>query len=638
TLVALSVAAVLEVVQILFFVLKRSAFEGLATRVLSLLSPVVRFDNFTGGILDIPSLVCFLLLAAVLVVLSVEQVRQQKDSYQRDVEAAEKSKASSGNKFKVTKAPKLSEQAEDEENAAAHKAADLAALKRAIPAGIACAAALIIMLGLSLTKTALIKDTTSTHMFSENERFRQVIDAVRDDVTIYWICQNGAEDATLQTALYYYSRQNPHLTVQKIEPLSNVEFLQTYIVESISNNALLLMSGERSRYLPREELYANDYSRYEQTGLPDMAFQLENMMGHGLEYVGGTSALPTIYEVTGHGETPLTDYWKVMIQKLDMAVSSCELSSIPEGANSLLLYDPQQDLSATERDKLEAYLSGGGKLFVVTSAEKEQGTLPVLKQLLSTYGIETIPGLVIEAGTHIYAEDTPYSFYPRMLVHSVNEEGAYSEKAVLFSEVQGLKLTDVDGVTTTPLLISSEESYSKVDGYQISTFSKENRDIDGPFTLAALSEKGQGTVVWVGTASLLAEDANEVAEGGNRYFIYGVLRYFGADQEWETIPRVICNYGVLMANETLVSRLGLVLAGVFPIFYLLIGGIFWALKKRNELILQAQAEEAAQQAAEEARKREEEEAERKREAFRKARREAAIKAKEERQKAKTNEK
>lgn len=630
TLVALGVAAVLEVIQILFFIIKRSAFEGLAIRVLSHLSPVVRFDNFTGGILDIPALVYFLLLSAILVVLSVEQVHQRKVSYQQDAEAAEKAKTSAGSKFKVTKAPKLSEQAEDEQKAAQRKAADLAAVKRIIPAGIACAAALLVMLGLTLTKDALIKDTTSTHMFAENERFRQVINSVSDDVTVYWICQNGAEDATLQTALYYYSRQNPHLKIQKIEPLSNVAFLQTYIFESISNNALLLVSGERSRYLPREELYANDYSRYEQTGLPDMALQLENMMGHGLSYVSGTGALPTLYEVNGLEGTPLTDYWKVVIQKLDMAVSSCTLSNIPEGANSLLIYDPQKDLSATERDKLEAYLSGGGKLLVVTSAEKEQGTLPVLKSLLSSYGLELVPGLVMETGSRVYSSDQPYSFYPRMLVHPVNEEGAYSERAVLLSEVQGLTLNNSEGVKTTPVLLSSDESYSKVDGYNIRTYNKENRDISGPLTLGAIAEKDGGTVVWIASASLLQEEVNELAGAGNRYFLNGILRYFGADQEWEPLPRVLCNYGVLLADETLVSRLGLVFAGVFPVFYLLIGGIFWALKKRRDLILQAEAEEEAQRAHEEARRMEEEEAEKKREAFRKARREAAIAAHKER--------
>ena len=630
TFVALAAAAVLEVVQLVFFVINRDAFEGLAIRVLSRLSPVVRFEYFTGGILDIPALVYFLLLSAVLVVLVTEQVRQKKEAYQLDVEAAEKAKASAANKFKTVKAPKLSEQAEDDQKAAERKAADMAALKRAVPAFIACGIVLVIMLGLSLTRTSLIFDTTSTNIYKEDDRFRKVLDAVSDDVTVYWICQNSAEDATLQTSLYYYSRQNPNFHVQKIEPLSHVEFLQTYIVESISNNALLLRCGERSRYIPWEELYTNDYSRYDQTGLPDLAFQLENMLGHGLEYVSGKGMLPTLYEVTGQDETPLTDYWKVMIQKLDMAVSSCELTSIPEGAEALLIFAPKKDLTDEEVNALRSYLEKGGQLMLVTAAEEDPNLLANLKALMATYGVETVPGIVMESSSYVYSADSPYSFFPRMLVHLINEEGAYSDKAVLFSEVQALTLKGADGVSLTPLLLSSEESYSKVDGYSITTYEKENRDIDGPLTLAALAEKGDTKIVWVGTASLLAEDANEIVEGGNRYFLNGVLRFFGADQGWEAIDKVRHNYGVMNADETLASRLGLVFAGVFPVFYLLIGGTFWALKKRREMMLQAEAEEAAQKAAEEARRREEEEAEAKREAFRKARREAAIKAKEQR--------
>lgn len=633
TTAALLVGTVLELVQLVFFLTMRGRFEGLAVRILTLLGPFVRFNNFIGGILDIPALIYFLLVSVVLLILTVEQVSQKKDAYQRDAEAALQAQEGAPK----GKSRTLTEQEEDDLSAARRKAADGAALKKLIAPAAAAACSMLVMVLLSFTRTALIKDVTSTGMFSEDPRFRAALEGVKNDTTIYWICQNGAEDASLQTALYYYSRQNPHLIVQKIDPLSHVEFLQTYVVESISNDALLLVSGERSRYLPREELYGQDYTRYEETQTYDLTFQLENMLGHGLAYVSGSGSLPALYEITGHGETALNDYWKVMIQKLDLAVLSSDLASLPGDATMITMVNPTADLSAEEAQKLNSYLEASGQLFLITAPEQDPDSLPRLKEIMDAHGITEVPGIVIESEDHAYSKDAPYSFKPRMLVHPVNEEAGYSEKSVLLSEVQALSVRNTDIATASPLLLSSEDAYSKVDGYNITTYSKEARDISGPLTLAALSEGDHGRIIWIASASIIDEAANETSEGGNRYFIYGALRYFGADASWDPIQPTLYNYGLMRMNETLVSRLGLIFVGVFPIFYLLIGGVFWALKKRAEFILQAEEEEKARQAQEEERRREEQEAEERREAFRKARREAAIKAKEERKKKENRE-
>ena len=658
---ALLSAAVLEILQLIFFLTTRSRFEGLAVRVMMLLSPITRFMNFTGGLLDIPALLYFLLGSIVLGILVSQQIRQQTTRYQADVDAAKAAAAAKGkNKFVGVKTSKLTEQQEDEAKAAKRKAVDLAAIRQlAIPAA-AIAVVLLILLSLRLTRVSLIKDVSSTGLFTENERFEAILDNLSEDVTVYWICQNGAEDGSLQSALYYYSRQNPHFIVQKLEPLSNVVFLQQYIVESISNDALLLESGGRTRYLPREELYGNDYSRYEETGTFDLSFHLENMLGHALSYVtgyDGATELPTLYEIIGHGETALNDYWNVMIQKLDLGIASCEISSLPSNATMVLMANPQTDLSEAETAALASYLAGGGQLFLITGPEQENVQLPRLKALLADYGMTAVPGIIIESADHAYASDSPYQFRPRMLVNKINEEAGYSGVQVLLSEVHGITLSGTsvgsDGTdsgntasgsgsagaaaagsvpTTTPLLLTSEESFSKIKGYNLTTYEKENGDIDGPFTIAALSQLGKGKIVWIGTASILDENGNTIAEGANRYFINGVLRFFGADDTWEAIPYTRYNYDLLFLTETVSSRLSLVFVGVIPVFYLLIGCIFWALKKRRQMILQQEAQEAARAAEEAARKREEEEAEAKREAYRKARREAALRAKEERKK------
>ena len=360
-------------------------------------------------------------------------------------------------------------------------------------------------------------------------------------------------------------------------------------------------------------------------------------LAKSLVFLGKVKEIQTPYESEMSGMRVFRVPCVFGFLKLDLAVLSSDLASLPGDATMITMVNPTADLSAEEAQKLNSYLEASGQLFLITAPEQDPDSLPRLKEIMDAHGITEVPGIVIESEDHAYSKDAPYSFKPRMLVHPVNEEAGYSEKSVLLSEVQALSVRNTDIATASPLLLSSEDAYSKVDGYNITTYSKEARDISGPLTLAALSEGDHGRIIWIASASIIDEAANETSEGGNRYFIYGALRYFGADASWDPIQPTLYNYGLMRMNETLVSRLGLIFVGVFPIFYLLIGGVFWALKKRAEFILQAEEEEKARQAQEEERRREEQEAEERREAFRKARREAAIKAKEERKKKENRE-
>ena len=56
----------------------------------------------------------------------------------------------------------------------------------------------------------------------------------------------------------------------------------------------------------------------------------------------------------------------------------------------------------------------------------------------------------------------------------------------------GLRVTETDNGTVTELLTTSESAFSKIAGYDLTSYEKEEGDVDGPFTVAVSVESAGG--------------------------------------------------------------------------------------------------------------------------------------------------
>lgn len=64
------------------------------------------------------------------------------------------------------------------------------------------------------------------------------------------------------------------------------------------------------------------------------------------------------------------------------------------------------------------------------------------------------------------------------------------------------------------MLTTSGEAFSKLSGYNMTTYEKEEGDIDGPFALAVavtetLDDGGETELIWVSSAYLLDDATNQ---------------------------------------------------------------------------------------------------------------------------------
>jgi len=598
--IALAVAAVLEIVQVIFFIAKHDSFTYLAPQIISRLSLFERFRIFTGGLLDLRAILYFILFAVVVLALAVSAAKVQ---------------FASSDKGKIKVKP-------------------VAALVLTI-------CAVLVFIGVDkLSGSSLVFDTTSTKLYTPAEQLSQEVKKTSDDIDLYWICEVGKEDASVRSALVYLDALSPRLHVHRLTAASK-DFITQYVVEDVYDNSIMMLDGSKYRFISFQDLYAQDYSNYDKTATYDLVFTLQDQVDHALEYFNGPSQTP-VYNVIAPDDDQvgvLSDYFNAILQKNDYHMIDLDLGQpVPEDAAILLISGLTTDLNEEETANLKAFLDNGGSLFVNSSLSLLDMEFPNLYGLLGEYGATLVDGMIFESSSYYESEEAPYRFYPTIADTDITSRLTQSHERMFLSVCQGLSLTPVDGVTQTPLLSTSDGSYSKPDGFEVVNPAKEDGDIDGPFTIAAAFEKKStgAHIIWMPTTSLWNEGMNETSKGGNQDFILGSLSWLaGSKASHQTIPSTVYNYGAMRVNTDSTSRLSVIFAIAFPFLYLAVG-IFFFLKSRRALMLEEEAaEKAIRDKEDEERRKKHEEVRQKREAHE----EALKKAHEEEQsKAKTDRK
>ena len=133
---------------------------------------------------------------------------------------------------------------------------------------------------------------------------------------------------------------------------------------------------------------------------------------------------------------------------------------------------------------------------------------------------------------------------------------------------QGLIVRDTSGAVTE-LLTASETAYSKAAGYDISTYEKEDGDVDGPFALAVSVDCGnEGQIVWFASAGLLDETYNSYSSGANLNLGMNALSSLMGEREAAAIRSKSLSYNYLTISASTASFLKTIMIILFPLLYL----------------------------------------------------------------------
>ena len=433
---------------------------------------------------------------------------------------------------------------------------------------------IVVNMFVSALPTTLTKyDISSSKLYSITSNTKVVVNALEQDVTIYWLVQSSAEDQVIENLLGKYESLSSHIEVVKKNPDVYPTFAQQYTKETVQNNSLIVECGDKYRYIGIEDIYLGDINIY--SGTYDATdFDGEGAITSAIDYVV-SEELPQLYVLQGHGEAELPSSFSEQIEKENMqlnALSLLTVDKIPEDADCILIYAPASDISQDEADILADYVSNGGKLWV-SSGAVEEGMLENLYSLLSNYGVTVNEGIVVEGNREYYVLGMPYVLMPDMNSHAITDSLLEENYYPIMPLTMGLSTSSyTSNGTVTELLTTTSEAYSKIAGYELTTYDWEEGDLDGPFSLAvSIEDNSGGQIVWFASDMFLEDGYNSYSSGSNMDLAMNALSSLIGESEAMTIRSKSLNYNYLTISESTASVLKGLMIGVFPLLYLGVG-------------------------------------------------------------------
>lgn len=421
----------------------------------------------------------------------------------------------------------------------------------------------------ALPKTLTQYDISSSKLYSITSNTKVVINALDKDVTIYWIVQSDKEDDVIENLLDKYESLSDHIEVVKKNPDIYPTFAQRYTSEAVQNNSLVVECGERSRFISYSDiyLYESNMSSYSY----DVSFDGEGAITSAIDYVVNEDQ-PKVYVLEGHGEAELSEAFSEQIEKENIELNTFSLltaDEIPEDADGIMIYGPSSDISEEEKKLLTEYVAGGGKLMVM-AGPTEKGMLTNLYSILADHGVETVEGIVVDTDREHFAFQAPYVLLPDIVSSEITDPLIEEKYYAIMPISQGLVVQDADGVTQ--LLTTSESSFSKTAGYELSSYEKEDGDIDGPFTLAvSVAAENDGRIVWFTSSHFLDDMYNAYSSGANLDLAMNAVSSMIGENEAVAIRSKSLSYNYLTISDSTSSFLKTIMIAIFPLVYLGIG-------------------------------------------------------------------
>ena len=430
-------------------------------------------------------------------------------------------------------------------------------------------------------------DLTSTGLYSLSSQTQQMVSALEDEVTVYWIVQSDTEDNTIGELLERYQDLSKNLKVERKDPVVYPNFAQQYTTSTLYNNSLIVTCGDRSRYISYYDIYVTDYSSYYTTGTASTQFDGESQLTSAIDYVTNED-LPVVYTLTGHGESQLPSTLSDGAAEENVLLSELSLltqESVPEDADALIIYAPQSDISTDEKDMLLTYLQGGGKLLLVT--DYTETAMPNLAEVMAYYGTSLADGIVMEGDSSHHMRGSSYYLLPDIGSHDITSPLADGGYYVLMPVAQGISVSDElrEGLTVTQLLTTTSASYAKADAYNLTTYDKEEGDLEGPFALGvAISEEVEGGttgIVWLTTSYMFNDDVDMLVSGANTDLFLNALDWMCQRESSISIRAKDLSTEYLTVPSADVSTWSLILVVTLPLAFILAGAYITVTRRKR---------------------------------------------------------
>ncbi len=431
------------------------------------------------------------------------------------------------------------------------------------------------------------EDLTANQLYSISSQSKVLLSTVEEDITIYWIVTSGEEDEYIEKLLHNYEDYSSNVTVEKIDPDLDPEFTNSYTDGTVYNNSVVVECGDKYRYISYEDMYEASNSYYSMYSTADQ-FAGESLVTSAISYCI-TDEIPVVHVLEGHGEESLTEGFSDALERDNLTTETLSLlngESVPEDVECILINAPTTDISETEKDMLISYLDNGGRILIISGTVLEE-ELPNLNAVIEYYGITIQEGVVIEEDTDYYVFGNPVILMPSINSSDITDPLTDDGYHVIMPISKALDISDAsDDVTVTSLLETSEDSFIKEEGYDITTYEKEDDDIEGPLTLAALVTKDldddqQSQLVWIASSEILDEVYNSYSSDANEDFVLNALEMMCEKDDSISVRSKSLTHEYLTVSTSDANMIKVVTIAIIPAAYLIVGIIVVVRRRRR---------------------------------------------------------
>ena len=309
-------------------------------------------------------------------------------------------------------------------------------------------------------------DLTRERTFTPSAQAENVVRSLTQDVDLTYFYhaadQNGRRTKALLEVL---GRRHPHLRVRTVDPERQPRLAETYGIR-LYNAAILEAEGRRVQVMGTDE---NDIAIGILRLLRRQVVAVCFMEGHGeypfdnFEFHTHVETLQAhthgdkssaLVQMEGHGVGRLRRALENLGYETRKIIPA-SLPSIPADCAAVIAASPRTTYLPAESDLLAAYLGAGGSALLMY--DLGFSLEPHLEALLARLGVRPEQQVVIDPLDH-YSTDLESVAVPVYEPHAITARIALT----FYPGVRPLTLlAPASGVTTTPLVRSSKESYAR---------------------------------------------------------------------------------------------------------------------------------------------------------------------------------
>ena len=433
-------------------------------------------------------------------------------------------------------------------------------------------------------------DASSRQLYTIGEDTENLVRGLEQDVTLYYVVTGGNENEYISRMLERYEDLSDHLTVEKVDPELHPTFTSQYTDEEVSDNSIIVVSGDKSRVVGSSDMLVQELNYY------TYSYQVTEFDGEGqvtsaIAYVISDN-LPVLYQLTGHDEQSLGSSLTDSIEKNNIEIQDLSLlteESVPEDAAALLICSPSRDISEEEAQKILSYLEGGGKVLLFTDYSQEE--MPNLESLLTNYGLQKGTGIVMEGDSSYYYPQRPDVLIPEINTYSSVLSGLTDDVYALIQDAQPVETLEEyrDTLEIENLLTTTDSGYVKeVSDDGMISFQQEEGDDTGTFAVGvsvteAIDDETESQLIYFSSSTLTADELDQYVSGGNSEILSCILTNLCEREDNITfnIPAKSLSVEYLSYTNQSAAIFKVIVIAVIPAAFLLVGFIIW-MKRRKQ--------------------------------------------------------